>query len=218
MVVECPYCEAHVAITPIAQHEAYDPDEDPAPFTTVLTSCPRCSQTLVAGYYTYDIDDRKVADTPSRLWPVPPRTVSRSIPELVRDSIAEANTCYRAGAFSACAVMCGRALEAVCKHFGSKGMLGQGLRELRDRQIIDGRLSEWATELQKSRNLSAHPSGEKVSKSEAQDLLDFTNAICEYVFVLTQKFNAFQKRKAAAEAKKAAPTVKNRSPAPKTDP
>ncbi len=70
--------------------------------------------------------------------------------------------------------------------------------------MIDGRLFEWASELQKSRNLSAHPSGEKVAKRDAEDLLDFTNAICEYVFVLTAKFDSFQKRRAKAVAKKAA--------------
>lgn len=204
MIVECPYCEAKVGCKPLAKHESYNPEEDPAPWTTVLTSCPHCSQTLVAGYYTYSGDGEKVEDNPVRIWPAPPRMVDWSIPELVRDSITEANTCFRAGAYSACAVMCGRALEAVCKHFGARGMLGVGLKELRDKKVIDGRLFDWASELQKSRNLSAHPSGEKVAKRDAEDLLDFTNAICEYVFVLTAKFESFQKRRAKAAAKKTA--------------
>jgi hypothetical protein len=92
--------------------------------------------------------------------------------------------------------MCGRSLEGVCRHYQTKSRyLGGGLKELRERELIDGRLFQWAEELQKSRNLSAHATGEKVSKQDARDLLDFTNAICDYLFVLTAKFEAFMKRR-----------------------
>lgn len=88
-------------------------------------------------------------------------------------------------------------LEGICRHYQTKSQyLGPGLRELRERGMIDGRLFRWAEELQKSRNIGAHATGEKVSKQDARDLLDFTNAICEYIFVLTAKFEAFMKRRA----------------------
>jgi hypothetical protein len=204
MIIECPDCAANVGCEAIAEHKFYNPHEDPSPWTTVLTACPRCGQTLVGGCYDHERPEVGL-ETLFRLWPVPPRVVSWEIPELVRESIVEANTCFRAGAYSACAVMCGRALEAVCKIFGSQKMLGEGLKELRNNQVIDGRLYQWASELQKSRNLSAHPSGQKVSKSDAQDLLDFTNAICEYVFVLSAKFEAFQRRRQELSTKEPKP-------------
>ena len=165
------------------------------PFYGYLLECPQCNHMLFAGSYV----DQEGA--PSRLWPDPEKFVSWSIPEIVRPSLEEANICFKAGAYNACAVMCGRSLEGVCRHFGTlKKYLGGGLRELLDRQIIDGRLFQWAEELQKARNLSAHATGTRISKADARDLLDFVNAICEYVFVLTDKFNRFIKRKAVVPA------------------
>ena len=35
----------------------------------------------------------------------------------------------------------------------------------------------------------------RISKEDAKGLLDFTNAICDYVFVLTKKFEMFMQRK-----------------------
>jgi hypothetical protein len=204
MIVECPYCEAIVAGKVLADHESYNPAEDPAPFTAALLECPGCKQTLVGGYYTFaDSDGRKVKEEPGRLWPVPRRLFDSDIPELVRTSLEEAEKCFRASAYGACAVMCGRALEGACHHFNVKSKnLGAGLRELRDTQVIDGRLFTWATELQKSRNLSAHATGERISKGDAQDLLEFTNAICEYLFVLSAKFEKYMERKAKQAAKR----------------
>jgi len=44
--------------------------------------------------------------------------------------------------------------------------------------------------------LGAHASDHKVAKEDARDLLDFSSAICEYVFVLNEKFERFKKRQA----------------------
>lgn len=75
-------------------------------------------------------------------------------------------------------------------------------------RIIDSRLAEWAAELQKARNLSAHASGEKTLREDAEDLLQFVSAICEYIFVLTRRFQRFMKRKQESPGKK--PTLKRR--------
>jgi hypothetical protein len=76
--------------------------------------------------------------------------------------------------------------------------LAPGIKELHAKGVIDARLAAWAEALQKARNLSAHASGEKVSKQDAQDLLDFASAICEYVFVLTRQFEAYMKRQSVS--------------------
>lgn len=75
-------------------------------------------------------------------------------------------------------------------------MLAQGLEELHKGQIIDTRLYEWGKELQKSRNLAAHATDQIFERNDAEDLLDFAIAICEYMFVLTQKFEEFKRRQA----------------------
>jgi HEPN domain-containing protein len=118
---------------------------------------------------------------------------------IIRSSLEEARLCFKAGAYSASAVMAGRALEGVCRHFGTKSSyLGSGIKELRENGIIDARLAAWARELQRARNLSAHASCERVSKRDAEDLLQFVEAIGEYVFVLTAKFESYMARRAKA--------------------
>ena len=47
------------------------------------------------------------------------------------DSLIEAKICFKAKAFSACAVMCGRSIEGVCKHHDPKTKtLAGGLKKL----------------------------------------------------------------------------------------
>jgi hypothetical protein len=94
--------------------------------------------------------------------------------------------------------MCGRALEGVCVHFGLKTMLAKGLHELRTKGLIDDRLFQWGEQLRKHRNTAAHATGDKISREDATDLLDFVAAICDYIFVLTARFDAFMARKKVA--------------------
>lgn len=93
--------------------------------------------------------------------------------------------------------MSGRTLEGVCNHYLPKSKnLADGIKGLKEKGIIDDRLFHWGEELRKHRNIGAHATDEKISKEDAKDLLDFVNAICEYVFVLTGRFNKFMERKA----------------------
>lgn len=196
MIIECSYCEAKVDAKIIAEHtDSPDPEDDPRSFRALLAECPRCKNCLLAG----QLEGWEGGwDAPTRLWPSPEEDLSWHIPEIVRTSLEEAGLCFKIRAYAACAVMCGRSLEGICRHHSTKSpYLGEGLKELRERGIIDGRLAQWAQELQNSRNIGAHASGEKVSKQDARDLLDFTNAICEYIFVLTEKYQAFMKRRTA---------------------
>jgi hypothetical protein len=129
------------------------------------------------------------------MWPQPKKYVSWTIPSGIRTSIEESQTCVSAGAYIASAAMSGRALEGVCRHFKTKSKyLGAGLEELKESEVIDKRLLEWGKELQKHRNIAAHAGDEKINPQDAKDLLDFVIAICEYVFVLTEKFEKFMER------------------------
>ncbi|MDO9107219.1 MAG: DUF4145 domain-containing protein [Methylovulum sp.] len=70
-------------------------------------------------------------------------------------------------------------------------------QELREKSLIDDRLFEWGEALRMHRNIGAHATSTKISKDDARDLLNFTQAICEYIFVLTEKFNKFKERTAS---------------------
>jgi hypothetical protein len=114
----------------------------------------------------------------------------------------EANKCFKAGAYSACAVMCGRALEGICRHYKTKSeYLAGGLKELLDQGVIDGRLFKWSEALRTLRNVGAHATGGNVSKDDARDLVLFANAICEYVFVLSAQFDEFIERESKRKKK-----------------
>jgi hypothetical protein len=100
------------------------------------------------------------------------------------------------GAFLAAAAMAGRALEAICRHYATKDTyIGAGIKELRDKGIIDARLFEWGEELRDQRNMAAHATEAAFSAQDAEDIITFTYAIVDYVFLLTRKFEQFQKRK-----------------------
>ncbi len=190
-LIECSYCESKVSASVIATHEYRDVDGLPGAYYFLL--CPICNEPMVGvadleqvGYNEWNLSE------PVRLWPEPPDNIHRSIPKLVSNSIHEAKLCLKATAFSACTVMCGRALEAICKEqLSKKIMLAKGLKELKDKKIIDGRIYLWGETLRKRRNISAHPSEEDTTKEDATDILSFTTAICEYIYVLTIRYEEF---------------------------
>jgi HEPN domain-containing protein len=192
VILECYVCEAKVDAKLIAEHVC---DDDPGPFHSYLLECPQCHTTLLGGQAFFE-------DAPTRVWPLPDEYLSHHIPRVIRDSLDEARRCFKAKAYNACTVMAGRALEGICRHFGAKKVfLGPGIRQLREQEVIDARLARWAEELQKARNLGAHASGEKVLKDDAKDLLEFVGTICEYVFVLSKKFDEYMARRPKADSK-----------------
>jgi len=201
MIIECPYCESKVDGQVKGEQESYTPLEDPAPFKVVLLQCPVCNNALVGSsdFVQVGPEEHDWSNLLNRLWPEQESYVNWGIPKIARDSLIEARTCYKAKAYTASAAMSGRALEGVCKHHSTNSKnLAEGLRELKEQGVIDDRLFKWGEELRKHRNIGAHATDEKISKEDAKDLLDFVSAICEYVFVLTEKFNMFMARKSKA--------------------
>ena len=200
MIIECSYCEAKVDAEVLAQHKEFDPKKDPFPFRTSLLVCPSCKNSMLAGQ---DDVGNEIWDSPSRLWPSPKQYLSRNIPEVVRNSIEEARKCLAARAYTAAVAMSGRALEGICRHFKTESQyLGGGLKELRDRKIIDFRLFDWSEALRKHRNMAAHATAEKATEANARDLLNFVESISEYVFVLSARFEEFKKRETIAAARR----------------
>lgn len=197
MLVDCPHCESRVDAVEKG-HVDLDLEHTGVPTKVMLLECRVCHSPLVGCSEVVQIrHDEWDYGSVTRLWPSPDGDVDWEIPEISRISLVEAQICFRAKAYSACAVMCGRAIEGLCKHHKTKSdYLGPGLQELKDTGVIDDRIHKWGEALRKHRNLGAHATTEKVTKEDAQDLLDFATAICEYVFVLNAKFERFQQRRA----------------------
>jgi len=103
---------------------------------------------------------------------------------------------------AACA-MFGRALEALCRDLlidpddpnPKQIILGKGIAELKAKNVIDQRLFDWSQQLQAFRNIAAHPEGtQMISREDAEDLQVFVQAIIEYVYDLTDRYEEFKAR------------------------
>ena len=180
MIIECPNCESKVDGKVIGEHE------DPYDFKTVLLECPICKGSLLGCQELIQTGpEAEEWVIGNRLWPKPINSNRWLLPSIVGDSLGEAEKCYNAKAYSACAVMCGRSLEVLCKHLGAKSKtIAGGIKELHGKKIIDDRLFQWGDALRQQRNLGAHATGEKITQEDARDILEFANAISEYVLVL----------------------------------
>jgi hypothetical protein len=209
ITLDCPNCRtrSRAEITGMVE---YDGGQEDASIRVMLARCPGCTYPLVGYQHDQDMDEygRQGWSDPERVWPRPNATLSSSIPPKIGVNLSEAQKCMAATAYTASVAMTGRALEAIGRHFHTKGkaqqlMLAAGLDELHKNEIIDKRLYEWGKALHENRNLAAHASDRIFDRHDAQDLLNFAIAICEYVFVLSEKFAEFQKRQADKKTPKA---------------
>jgi hypothetical protein len=194
MLIECHSCNGKVDAEILGQHK----DKDFFDKWTYLLRCPSCNKALVAESHEDMalIGEESGWTQPIRVYPLPVRSLGGDIPNIVRLSMDEAERCMQAGAQFAATAMCGRALEAICRHCGTQdAYLGVGLKELRDKGVIDARLFMWSEELRNQRNNAAHATEAVITAEDARDLMTFTYAIVDYVFLLSKKFEDFQQRK-----------------------
>jgi HEPN domain-containing protein len=191
IVIDCPHCAVRVT----AKAETWVGNGEEQAF--FLVECPSCSNALFGLSSVYRDEFNNLAwDTAERLWPTPSLAdVGPAIPGAARRDIKDAQKCLSHGIYSAAAVLCGRALERLIKEKSSANMIGKGLVELKSKGIIDERLFSWAEALRKERNIGAHASDEDTTKENAQDIVDFTIAIFDYVYTLSEKYERYIARK-----------------------
>lgn len=197
MIIQCYYCKASVdaeVIDFVEYEEAFWQER------VYLLRCPVCKFALVGLNTDMHTEKGVTWSQLIRVFPKPARAASLSeydgIPKVVIDSLKEAEKCNQVGAYLAAASMAGRAVEGVCRHFSTKNSyLGNGLKELKERGIIDARLFEWGEALRDERNKASHAEDATFTSQDADDILSFTYAIVDYVFLLTKKFENYKKRK-----------------------
>ena len=194
MLIECHECKARVDAEEVGYIEV---DEGFWSQRTYLLKCPACNNPLI-GECEDDIRKEEFPWTELvRVYPKPPMRLSPTVPGPVKKSLREADKCLQIGAHIAAAAMAGRALEAICRHYSTEDTyLGAGIKELKEKGIIDSRLYEWSEELRDQRNAAAHATNTEISSQDAEDIVTLTYAIVDYVFMLTTKFENFKKRKA----------------------
>jgi hypothetical protein len=216
-IIDCHICKAKVAAVEDGRSACNGYIEEagePWGERVLVGSCPRC-KTILVGHSSqlrfegYDADEDVWSDF-SRVFPKPSKAFSSyRIPRTVTDSLVEADRSLQANANIAACVMFGRALEALCRDIleepikahdaktGSKQkrfMLGAGLKQLREKKVIDDRLYDWSQQLAAFRNLAAHPEDISISRDDAEDLQTFVYAIVEYVYDLADRYDEFKER------------------------
>ncbi len=216
-IIDCHICKAKVAATEAGcAKQLFIDDESGQPYgkRVFIGNCPRCSIILVGESDQIDSENIDAYEDRwsdiIRVFPQPSKSFSSlRIPRVVTDSLNEADRSLQAGANIAACVMLGRALEALCRNIlepktseaettspspKRKIMLGEGIKRLRDAKFIDDRLYDWSQQLQAFRNLAAHPEDISISRDDAGDLQTFVNAIVEYVYDLTDRYEEFKGR------------------------
>src|SRR5689334_7759253 len=166
-IADCPTCQAKVAASEAGCAEFTGFDEDAVePYGSRLHvgTCPRCNTLLAAASHQRNFegwmgDEKDVWSDPVRVYPKPPKTFSSSrIPNSITASLTEADIALQVNATLAACVMFGRALEALCRDVlysaeekkalregksTKKMMLAEGIKQLRERKVIDDRLFDW---------------------------------------------------------------------------
>lgn len=204
MLLGCPQCQARVDARVLESHEyALAPDEGGGAEKVTFCICPSCQAPLL-GLQQHLEQDEFGDDTwslPQRAYP-PSHQLSLRIPHSVRASLTEARKCFESGCYVAATVMCRRTLEAFCKHHDANGRsLADMIASLHTQGAIDNRLREWADALRLDGNLAAHDPDAVFSQHDAYDLVVFSEAMLDYVFVLTDQFESFKKRRAQRPVK-----------------
>lgn len=95
----------------------------------------------------------------------------------------------------ACAVMAGVTLEALCKEERTPGTsLAAKLEHLATSGRIPPVLAQMAQQLRQIRNLGAHADEAEVTKDDVSIILEYVEAILEYVYVAPARVAAVEQR------------------------
>ena len=142
------------------------------------------------------------------LYPVSAGAKLEGLPASIARSMDQAYRSYSTSSYDACALMCRRALEALCRTLSANGNnLALRLTDLKANGRIDTRLLDWAHGVRLVGNEAAHDVEAAVTADDARDILEFTEALLMYVFTLDTKFRSFSERRKGRTGGSSAPAA-----------
>lgn len=119
MLIECPECNVTVDGRELGQ--LINKIDNMPEYKTTLLECPLCGKAIVAGQGMILVNfDTMEWGRSIRLWPSKKSYNTSNLPTIVASSLEEAEKCFWSQAYLACAVMCGRTIEAICKDTTTK--------------------------------------------------------------------------------------------------
>ena len=129
-----------------------------------------------------------------RVYP-PEGRFERGLPDSVKAGLAESHRCMKARAYRAAVLMCRATLEAVCEDLGyRRNTLAASLNALSEAGEVDGRMYEWAEALRSHGNLAAHEHQAEFTWRDANDIVEFTEALLINIFQIGAQFEQYMKR------------------------
>lgn len=195
-VILCPKCGTKATATAEGSYEF--PDDNFEVQHYAIVQCEACYCVMFVRHLANENFSR---DKATVLWPQIDRTLSKAIPDSLRLEHNEARTCFRNGAYTATVVMVRRTLEGVCTEHNVKNMtLVKALERMKNNELIEGRLLEWAQELRVLGNQGAHFTGKQVPRADAEDALALAEALLDYLYVFSAQFDAFKERRKERES------------------
>ena len=189
MIAKCTHCGVIVDAPPHGEYTAMSTDGDVYRYS--LVSCPLCLDALL-------VIDEPLMDgewtEAATLYPQRKR-LPIEVPSNIRNAFIEAESCHMGGHYTAAAGMCRKAVQAVCDNKGATGKnLEKQIDSLETTGVIDSTLTTWSHALRKAGNTALHDTNVTVKEVDSADLLAFTEALINVVFVVGQRFEDFKRR------------------------
>lgn len=215
----CPSCDHAVIMVVKGQWETQDPAEGP-PTRWSAGHCSRCEAPVL---YAQDLIQVSATDwdwdSPWQIHPPRDRKMSTAVPKPLRLDHEEARRCFRAKCYTASAIMARRIVQGICTQQGyTQRNLFDALKAMRDAGVINDRLYEWADAARDVGNQGAHEYEAPVSRQDASEVLNFTEALLDYLYVFQARYEEFKERRAAESAPKPARKAAKRVPRKKAAP
>jgi len=198
MIVECEVCNAYVETTPHGNFERLSDDSGPSILFSLL-QCNKCqSPILIEQDNIGNLAEGDIWDSPRRIFPTSKYRPNPNAPKNIQIAFDEAYTCFRNRAYTAAAILCRKTLEGISKanNVNERNLMAS-LRKMKDDGLIDERLFEWSDALRHAGNEAAHDVDITVSQADATDIIEFTNAILDYLFSYRDRFDKFKARRAS---------------------
>ena len=197
-IMFCGHCGNSVPFKKYGEYkyEVSDPNYEAywCEVTVHLLECQTCSHpTLKQTYVSSEDNDFGPFHSPKVLYPVVSK-VQDNIPPTIQGKYKEALK-VRHVSPSACAILVGRTLEAICTYEKAVGKdLFQRIENLVSSEHIPKTLAEMAHQLRQIRNLGAHDAEDDVTEEDVKIILDFMEAILEYLYIAPAKIEVMKKR------------------------
>ena len=195
MKIKCGHCGNMTTMEERGAYHTQEPELDKGevvwkPISRFLLECNTCSKPTLIEVNT---DEVLVDVYQSILYPPAPTSLT-NLPQKIEKAYLAAIKVKNIEP-NACAVLVGRTLEAACNHEQAQGRsLAQKLNYLAQNGRIPNTLAEMARHLKELRNLGAHDAEDEVTEQDVPIILDFLEAILEYLYVAPAKIEAVRAR------------------------